>query len=379
MYFYIKKYIKNLALKKRIGIFGTGDKSVIAEKFLKEIGINEFVYFDNNQQKTQYKIWKSKPILSPSQIKEDYFVIISTVFFGEVEQQLKLLGLKELENFIDIFDIEYYDSLLKYKDAPKVPDIEYSDLQILENDLKKYIDIETIDWFDENEFQKYENELNFQMIYNKESNRRYRRKIMEYFFVDRILEFSKWNKQDIYIDVGAAGSPFVKYLRENKYISAYALDLNKGMYDELFYYVQEDATKMHFKNNEVKAISMQSSFEMFIGSADIDFIVEAARVLRKRGRIIISPLYLHKQYLSTVSPDYYHAGYADEGSLECIRTDCRGNIPLGRFYNIEALNKRVLETAKKCGLFPKIYSLPQRLVEKDGFVYLKFILSLEKK
>ena len=79
-----------------------------------------------------------------------------------------------------------------------------------------------------------------------------------------------------------------------------------------------------------------------------------------------------------MSPNYYHVGGADKDSLECIRLDCRGNVPLGRFYSIAALNERVLKNAKLCGLFPRIYSLAQNLVEKDGFVYLKFILCLEK-
>ncbi len=41
---------------------------------------------------------------------------------------------------------------------------------------------------------------------------------------------------------------------------------------------------MHFKDNEVTAISLQSSFEMFLGEADMNFIEEAARVLRKRRK-----------------------------------------------------------------------------------------------
>lgn len=123
---------------------------------------------------------------------------------------------------------------------------------------------------------------------------------------------------------------------------------------------------------------MQSSFEMFAGDADIKFIKEGARVLEKGGKIVILPLYLHNQYLSTVSPNYYGSGVADEYSKECVRTDCRGNIPFARFYDLKAFDERVLKTARQYGLTPLIYVLPQDLVEKDGFVYLKFILSLEK-
>lgn len=69
---------------------------------------------------------------------------------------------------------------------------------------------------------------------------------------------------------------------------------------------------------------------------------------------------------------------ADEKSMECIRTDCRGNLSFARFYNVDALNERILKPAAEYGLTALIYALPQNLVEKDQFVYLKFILVLEK-
>ena len=53
-------------------------------------------------------------------------------------------------------------------------------------------------------------------------------------------------ENDTYIDVGAAESPFAKYLRENKGINAYALDLKAGRYSELPYYIQERCNKDAF-------------------------------------------------------------------------------------------------------------------------------------
>ena len=374
---FIKEYIQNQVKNRRIGIFWTGIKAIIAVGFLENIGIHEYVFFDNDQVKVG-KMFDTKMILDVSEISKNYFILISTVHFRAISEQLCTLGLEELEDYIWALELEYYDALIRWRNEPKVPEISFSDLEELERKLSLYVDVEKIDWFDEADFEKFEQSLGFQEIYNKQNNKRYRRKIREYYCVERLLKFDEWEKNDTYIDVGAAESPFAKYLRENKGINAYALDLKAGRYSELPYYIQEDATRMHFKDNEVTAISLQSSFEMFLGEADMNFIEEAARVLRKGGKVIICPLYLHKQYLSTVSPNYYHVGGADKDSLECIRLDCRGNVPLGRFYSIAALNERVLKNAKLCGLFPRIYSLAQNLVEKDGFVYLKFILCLEK-
>lgn len=374
---YIRDYIEERAKNKRIGIFGTGNNVAVAVEFLNEVKISEYNFFDNDKSKIGTTLY-NKNVLSPSEITDDYFILVSTIYFQDIKRQLNKLGLEEFQDFIWVLDLKYYDSLIQWKNAPRVPDINLSDLEKLEQNLKKYVEVEKIEWFEEKEFRKFENELGFQKIYDKQNNRRYRRKIMEYYFVERLLEFNRWDAKDIYLDVGAAGSPFTKYLRENRKIIAFALDLEKGKYSELPYYIQEDATKMHFKSEEIAAISLQSSFEMFVGTSDIEFIKEAGRVLKTGGKVIICPLYLHPQFLSTVSPNYYNTGLADFGALECIRLDCRGSIPLGRFYSIDALNERIIKIAKKCELIPKVYSLPQEIVEKDGFVYLKFILSLEK-
>lgn len=373
---YVKKYIHKIANDRKIGIFGAGKKSYVAEELLRTIGIYEYVFFDNNQ--IAYLGEHNKSILNVNQITKDYFILISTVYFTEIKKQLDDLGMKEVEDYIWALDLEFYDALIHFKDAPRVPNISMADLAELELEIAKYVEVKVIDWFDEKDFLQYENNLGFQIVYDRMNNARYRRKIMEYYFVDKLAGFEQWDKDDIYIDVGAAGSPFVKYLREKKRIKAFGLDLNKGKFSELPYYLQEDATNMHFLNNEISLISLQSSYETFMKNADIDFIWEAARVLKKGGKVIICPLYLHKQYLSTVSPNYYCTGNADKDSLECIRVDCRGSLPLGRFYDVNAFYMRVLKNVKQCGLVPTVYSLPQELVEKDEFVYLKFILELKK-
>ena len=100
--------------------------------------------------------------------------------------------------------------------------------------------------------------------------------------------------------------------------------------------------------------------------------------MKQEGKLIIIPLYLHEKYISSVSPTYYKKGTADEESFECIRTDCRGGLEIGRFYDIKAFKRRVLDIAEKYGLIAKVYILPNELVECDSFVYLKFILVLEK-
>lgn len=370
---YIKEYVKEQLHQRKVGIFGTGSRAYAARMFLDDIGIFQYVYFDNDVGKVD-----NNTVLDPSEINDGYFILISTVYFQEIKMQLDSIGLKEMQDYIWVLDLEYYDALIQYKDEPRVPDLTFQDLDRIEESLKRYVDVVGIDWFNESDFKKYEKQLGFENEYNKIHNPRYRRKIMEYYCVDKLLGFNVWNKDDIYVDIGACGSPFAKYLREKRKIKAYAVDISEGKYENIEYYIKEDATKMHFGDGELRGISAQSAFEMFVGTADIDLIKEISRCLKQKGRAIICPLYMHRKYLSTVSPNYYHKGFADPGSLECIRTDCGGGIPLGRFYDAESLNRRILITARQYGLKPVIHSLPQEVVEKDAFVYLKFILCLEK-
>ncbi len=374
---YIKKYVADKAKTCKVGIFGTGKGTPAAETFLQEIGVDEYAYVDNDESR-QGSIFHGKQVIGPAALDREWFVLVSNQYFRDIRAQLEKIGLREAEDFIWAFDLAYYDGLFRYPDAPRVPDISVDDMDEIEGQLKKCAVVEQVAWFEEADFTKFEQELDFSREYGKGINRRYRRKMMEYYSVCKILGFDHWNAEDVYLDIAAAGSPFAMYLREKRGINAYALDLVQGAYKEKDYYLQEDATHMHFADHSVSAMSLQSAFEMFAGEADINFVRETARVLRPGGKVVILPLYMAKMFLSTVSPNYYHEGYADEGAYECIRTDCGGAVPLGRFYSVEKLKERVLDAAQKNGLSAKILSLSNEIVEVDRFVYLKFILILEK-
>lgn len=365
---YIDAYIKDKAKIYKIGILWDGIFSIRklyrVIHYLKILGIRKWFFVKN--------------IESFIDLKENVFLILVVKRSQEIVGELDKVGLFDLKNYINPSELEYYDALIQYQNAPKVPEVTGDLLKNLENDLRKKVLCEDIKYFDDVEFENFKKDLNFGNAYHEDTNRRYKRKIMEFYFVYKFLGLEEWNAEDIYLDVGAAGSPFAQYLRE-KGINAYALDLKKGRYDRLPYYLVEDATNMHFADNSVQGISAQSAFEMFVGDADTKFVKEAARILKPGGKVIIAPLYMHEQYLSTVSPNYYHKGFADEGSFECIRTDCRGGVPMGRFYSVDKLYERVLAVAHESGLNTKVYILPNEIVEKDDFVYLKFILEMCKR
>lgn len=372
----VQKYIKEQRATKKIGIWGTGKMSAKAERLLQRIGVEDYCYIDNDKKK-QGTTFHGKSVKTPGEVPSKIYPLISTVHFLEVAEQLERMGCSDLKDYLNILEIDYYEALIEHLSAPRVPEVTCELLQDIANNLKKITVCEEM-IFDEEDFQQYEQRLNFEGEYNKNSNIRYRRKIMEYYIAERLLGFDRWGRDDIYVDVGAASSPFVKYLREEKRVNAYAIDLSDGKYSYLDYYLKEDATQTSFARAAVAGMSTQSAFEMFAGNADSDFIKEAARILKPGGKLIILPLYMHNKHLSTVSPNFYHKGNADKESYECIRTDCRGSVYFARFYSVRSLQERVLSVARKAGLRDKIYILPDMYVEKDGFVYLKFILELVK-
>lgn len=368
----LEEHIRN----RLIGVWGTGKSSKNISNVICKVNRFDFSFFDNAVEK-QGTIYQGKKILSPKIIDKNWYIFVCSNYYEEISKQLRTYGLREVHDYIDAKEIDFYIFREKYKDAPKVPRITSSVLREIEEQLYQLpIEIVTIDWMNSNLFLKFEEKLGFQDIYGKGKNKRYKRKIEEYYIVDKILGFDEYKKGDKYIDVGACSSPYVINLR-NRGIEAYAVDLDESLY-KYDYYIQEDATHTSFFDNSIKGISAQSSFEMFVGNADIELIKEIARVLVKGGKAVILPLYLHKQYLSTVSPIYYNSGNADEDSVECIRTDCGNAIYLSRFYDVKHLKERIIDTAKRMGLECKIYILPNEWVECDDFVYMKYILELIK-
>ncbi|SFQ11723.1 Methyltransferase domain-containing protein [Butyrivibrio proteoclasticus] len=339
------------------------------------MGIDDWVWIDKKAEGLSQ--FEGKSLIGPERVNPDYYVFISSHFIDEIGSFLENKKMYEWDDWIYAIERAYYEGLLEHPNDPLVPELLMEDLNGIEDDLKEVVKVIPYE-IEKKELEAFAKSLNFEDVYRINSNKRYRRKIMEYFITEKLHDLSSFNENDVFLDLGAAGSPFAKFLHDKRNISAFALDLEEGEFSQESYYLCEDATRTHFKDNSVSGASMHSSFEMFLYNADTALIQEMARVLKKDSKLVIAPLYMHKQYLSTCSPNNYGKGYADDESLECIRTDCWSWIPLARFYDVRALEKRVLTPAREHGLMPTVYSLPDDEVEKDEFVYLKFILELKK-
>lgn len=372
----LEEFILEKAEQRKICVLGDRKGIRFASRLIRKIGISEYYLLESAGMVSILE--RKRQSISLDSLSHDFFVLVSTSDIWGAGAMMDRMGMIHEKDWINIYERDFYNSLFSNGSAPRVPDLTMDDLLEIEENMKRIVPVEALPIYNIDRFNTFEAFLGFEKHYHKGMNRRYKRKLLEYYYVSELLNIFSKDASFYYVDVGACGSPFVKTIREKTEVQAFAIDLEKGPYNKLDYYQIQDATQMTFANNSIDAISIQSAFEMFMGDADSRAIKEFSRVLKKGGRILILPLYMHTKFLSTVSPNFYGKGNADEGALECIRTDCWNGVPLGRFYNVSALEKRVIRIAEENGLTTKVYSLPNEAVEKDGFVYLKFIMELTK-
>lgn len=225
-------------------------------------------------------------------------------------------------------------------------------------------------------FEKFKNRIPFPHDYHGgQKDGVFDEKIAEHYIAYDLLDLSNYEKGDFYLDVAACSSPWVHLLREKVSINARAIDLHiEETYKQWDYYEQQDATQTRFADSSVSGASLQCAFEMFQGNDDINFIKELSRLLKKGGKCIISPLYMHTHYCGYSTPDYFSKGHADSEAKEYIRRDCWG-IPFSRKYDAMHLKKRVLDEIENLGMSYRLKALRNKDAIGEN-IYCHFILEI---
>jgi hypothetical protein len=203
-------------------------------------------------------------------------------------------------------------------------------------------------------------------------------KLLEHYLSFEFLDLINYSKSDIYVDVAACSSPWAKILREKFDLNAFAIDLaNDGkLYQNLYYYMIQNATNTSFEDNSIQGLSLHCAFEMFMADDDIKFIQEVYRILKVGGKLVILPLYMHTHYCSYVSPESFSKGYSDEGAKEYIQPNMTGIIS-SRKYDPINLKSRILDKITELGMTYRVIILKN----KDSFglgVYCHFILEVTR-
>jgi len=161
-------------------------------------------------------------------------------------------------------------------------------------------------------------------------------KCLEHYLTFRHLNISSG---DVYIDVASAGSPWAGII--NKWGGkAYRLDLSfpKGINGTD---IGADAGDTKLPNDFASVLSLQCAYECFMGDPDILFVEEASRILDRKGRYGIVPLYLADIHFVSTSPYCNQAEVIIEPEARKVWRDDEYKVPFSRHYSPESLATRI--------------------------------------
>lgn len=167
-------------------------------------------------------------------------------------------------------------------------------------------------------------------------------KCLEHYLAFKHLNISRG---DIYIDIASGGSPWAKVLN-NKGIKSYDLDLvyPLGIHGRR---IGADAGNTNLPDGFCSVVSTQYAYECFQGDSDIQFVKEAGRILNKKGRYGIVPLYLEDVHFVAMSPYCDLRNVKVENEAKKVWRDDEYKVPFDRFYDPESFKKRVYSNLPK--------------------------------
>ena len=176
------------------------------------------------------------------------------------------------------------------------------------------------------------------------------------------------------IDIASCHSPFPEVVRSLTHVPIYRQDLDYPSEIGRFV-VGGSAGRLPFPGRFFKAMTLHCSLEHFEGTADTEFVREAARLLQPGGRVCVLPLYLSDAFANITDPALQGDAVFDTGAaLHAVEG---WNNRFGRFYDVNSLLKRILWPASST-LRPTIYDVVNAPAVDPG-CYLRFALVMERR
>lgn len=163
-------------------------------------------------------------------------------------------------------------------------------------------------------------------------------KALEHYVSLKLLELTP---DALCVDVASQASPFADLVTSQLGCRMYRQDLEYpvGLHGDL---IGGDAARMPLPADSVTAMTLHCSFEHFEGRSDVEFLREAARVLRPGGRVCILPLYLRDEYVNILDPRATRTLVPDAGATVHSISDWPGG-HFARFYSPEVFRARVVD------------------------------------
>lgn len=250
----------------------------------------------------------------------------------------------QLDKFLPILPqlIDFYNSSPKerqsFYDHTKTPTQNIAYYENLKNQfIELGIPVEERN-IDIDDFKKWLDEFSKLKIFYSQAGDVFIEKCLEHYLSYIVLDIAK---NDVYIDIAAAGSPWAEILKEkNSELITYRLDLSypPGIHG---INIGANAGKTFLPDGFASVLSAQCAYECFMGESDIQFLKEARRILMDGGRFGIIPLYIDDTYYIASSPYCDQRDILFDSGAKKIWRDDNYREPFSRHYSPMSFKSRI--------------------------------------
>lgn len=286
-------------------VLGTDISTVLIyseDKLICNIQINilrEDIWITYNKVGSPICGWKYESYIDTTINTKDLWIYYCTDAKKEVlfTQKIKVYENPEKENYLKSFKIIAEDKVIFNETSI------YSKLyNICKDNMNDYI-------FDEEEYMQWYNKVNYAINYpdycNEFSGNNLHTKALQHFISIKLLKF---DSDDIYLDVASSQSVCPDIVRRYYTKNIYRQDIRYkiGVNGE---FIGSNAESIPLNDSSIDKISLHCSLEHFENNSDINFIKEAHRILKKGGKLVITPLYLNDTAHILTSPSIWEKKY----------------------------------------------------------------------
>ena len=204
-------------------------------------------------------------------------------------------------------------------------------------------------------------------------------------FIEKALEhfvslsFTPLSSTSRIIDIANAGSPFPEVVHSTYGCDVWSNDLilPKNNHRKNWHrQIEGDACALPIKDDFFDLAVLHCALEMFEGRADIDLILEAGRILKPGGKLVILPLYMNETYHILRDPRTHRNPLPEiDDDAELIYCENFGSFAFARYYNLDAFLKRLVNNSSRFEL--SIYRV-RNLPEVNPKCYLNWIAVFNK-
>lgn len=217
----------------------------------------------------------------------------------------KIIFKQKIEVFYNP-DKENYLSTFKYIDTKDMffsPNDILKEFEKISQDVRIYdfIEDDYFEWFNKVDYlsyPKYCKEFKVGKILHC--------KALQHYLSIKLLDIQK---DDVYLDIASSNSVCPDIIEKFYTKNIFRQDLlyKDGVHNNL---IGSNAEDIPLLDKTVDKITLHCSFEHFENNSDINFLKEAHRILKEKGKIVITPFYMNEKEHILTSPSIWESKYS---------------------------------------------------------------------